>query len=123
MSDLNDVAPPSPRGIDAYFMPAGSGSRHQIFPGVTIHTHALERLMLSVVHLEPGAVVELHNHPHEQMGVLLSGQFEFTIGGETRRLGPGDMWRIPSGVPHTVVAVGGPAVAIDVFSPVRDDYL
>jgi quercetin dioxygenase-like cupin family protein len=79
--------------------------------------------MLSVVHLEEGAVVERHSHPHEQMGFLVSGCFDFTIGDETRRLHPGDQWRIPSNIPHTVVAVGGPAVAIDVFSPVREDYL
>ncbi len=120
---MNDNKPLAPRTEDDYFMPAGSGSLHHIFPGVAIRTHALQNLMLSVVHCEEGAVVALHAHPHEQMGLLISGHFDFTIGGVTRRLGPGDMWRIPSGVPHTVVAVGGPAVAIDIFSPVREDYL
>jgi quercetin dioxygenase-like cupin family protein len=56
------------------------------------------------------------------MGYLVSGRLEFTIGGQTRLLEAGDQWRIPSGVPHRVVAVGGPAVALDVFHPVRDDY-
>lgn len=105
-----------------YFLKAETGSRHKIFPGVEIRTFAGEKLMISVVTLEPGSVVREHAHPHEQMGYLVSGQLEFTVNGQTRRLTPGDQWRIPGGVPHQVVAVEGPAVAIDVFHPVRDDY-
>jgi quercetin dioxygenase-like cupin family protein len=112
-----------PRPADRYFAPAGSGSHHDLFPGVAIRTTAGERLMLSVVTFEPGGVVPEHAHPHEQVGILLSGRLDFTVGGETRRLGPGDQWRIPGGVPHAVVAVGGPAVALDVFCPIREDYL
>ena len=78
--------------------------------------------MLSLVHLEPGSVVPEHSHPHEQMGMMISGRAEFTIGGVTRVLGPGDIWRIPGNVPHRVVTLDGPAVALDVFHPVREDY-
>lgn len=112
-----------PTADDPYFRPAGHGSHHQIFPGVTIRTTAGERMLLAVVTFEPGAVVLPHSHPHEQTGILISGQLDFEIGGIRRRLSPGDVWRIPGGVPHTVVAVGGPAVAVDVFTPIREDYL
>src|SRR5271170_1878268 len=108
---------------DGYFLPAGSGSRHVIFPGVEIRTTAGKGAMLSVVHFEPESVVTDHAHPHEQMGYLLEGQLEFTVGGVTRLLGPGDMWRIPGGVIHRVRALGQPAVALDVFHPIREDYL
>jgi quercetin dioxygenase-like cupin family protein len=54
--------------------------------------------------------------------MVVSGQLRFTIGDETRECGPGDMYLIPSNVPHTVMAVGGPAVALDVFTPIREDY-
>jgi quercetin dioxygenase-like cupin family protein len=111
---------PDPHG---YFFPSGSGSRHLIFPGVEIHTIAGKSLMLSVVRLEPGSVVADHSHPHEQVGILIEGQLEFTVGGVTRRLGPGDMWRIPGGVVHRVQALDRPALALDVFHPVREDYL
>ena len=107
---------------DAYFIPAGAGSHHRIFPGVSIRTTAGEALMLSVVDLEPDSIVPEHAHPHEQMGILISGRLEFTVGGITRVLGPGDIWRIPGDVPHRVVAVDGPAVALDVFHPIREDY-
>jgi quercetin dioxygenase-like cupin family protein len=112
----------SPAG-DAYFLPAGSGSRHVIFPGVEIHTTAGKNLMLSVVRFEPRSVVAEHSHPHEQMGILLEGRLEFTIGTVTRLLAPGDIWRIPGGVVHSVRALDGPVLALDVFHPIREDYL
>ena len=106
-----------------YFVPAGSGSRHLIFPGVEIETTAGSGIMISRVTLEPHSLVLEHSHPHEQMGILISGRLEFTIGGVTRLLGPGDFWRIPGGVVHRVCALDEPAVAIDVFHPIREDYL
>jgi quercetin dioxygenase-like cupin family protein len=108
---------------EEYFIPAGKGSRHLIFPGVEIRTTAGENLMLSVVNLEPHSIVAEHSHPHEQMGILISGRLEFTIGGVTRILVPGDLWRIPSGVVHRVCALDEPALALDVFHPIREDYL
>jgi quercetin dioxygenase-like cupin family protein len=108
---------------DDYFVRAGSGSRHQLFPGVAICTTAGQAMMLSMVTFEPDSVVPDHAHPHEQMGVMISGRLEFTVGGNTRILGPGDMWRIPGNVLHRVRAIDGPAVALDVFHPIREDYL
>ena len=110
-------------GPDDYFIPAGSGSHHRIFPGVEIRTTAGRSMMLSVVHFEPHSIVEEHAHPHEQMGMLVEGRLEFTVGGVTRVLGPGDLWRIPGGVVHSVRALDGPALALDVFHPIREDYL
>ena len=75
-----------PRPGDAYFVPAGQGSRHRIFPGVEVCTTAGAGIMLSVVTFEPGSVVTDHSHPHEQMGVMISGRTEFTVGGLTRVL-------------------------------------
>jgi unsaturated pyranuronate lyase len=108
---------------DDFFIAAGTGSHHLIFPGVDIRTTASQSMMLSVVTFEPDSVVPDHSHPHEQMGILISGQLQFTIGGLTKVLGPGDIWRIPGGVVHRVVAVNGPAVALDCFHPIREDYL
>jgi quercetin dioxygenase-like cupin family protein len=110
------------QAIEDYFLPAGSGSRHLIFPGVEIRTAAGKNLMLSVVHLEPESVVLDHSHPHEQMGILLEGRLEFTVGGVTRVICPGDIWRIPGGTVHHVRALEK-SVALDVFHPIREDYL
>jgi unsaturated pyranuronate lyase len=107
---------------DCYFVPAGGGTHRPLFPGVEIRATSGDALMLSLVNFEPGSIVPEHSHPHEQMGMMISGRAEFTIGGVTRVLGPGDIWRIPGNVPHRVRALDGPAVALDVFHPVREDY-
>jgi len=91
-------------------------------PGCRIRTPYAKNLMLSYLEMDAGAEVPLHRHPHEQGGVLLSGLVDLTIGDETRRVTPGSLFLIPSNVPHRAVAVGGPAVVLDVFSPVREDY-
>jgi quercetin dioxygenase-like cupin family protein len=105
-----------------YFYRLDEASFHQIFPGVTIRTVAGGRMMLSYVEFAPGAVVEKHQHPHEQMGLLLEGELTFVVGEEEQTLRAGEMWRIPGGVDHRVVAGDQPAKALDVFCPVREDY-
>lgn len=109
--------------MSRYFPTPDECARHTIFPGVHIRTCAADKMMVSVVDLEPHSVVEEHAHPHEQVGLLLSGRVRFTIGEEEKVLGPGDVWCIPGGVKHKVVALDEPARAIDIFTPVREEYL
>jgi quercetin dioxygenase-like cupin family protein len=105
-----------------YFPTAEECARHTIFPGVHIRTCACEKMMLSYVDLEPGAVVSEHSHPHEQVGMVLQGRIIFYIGGEQKTLQPGDFFRIPGGVPHRVVALDQPVKVLDIFSPIREEY-
>jgi quercetin dioxygenase-like cupin family protein len=72
--------------------------------------------------LEANAVIPTHSHPHEQLGVVLQGEPEFTIAGEVRMLHPGEPYVIPGGVPHSVKVGPSPAQVMDVFSPVREEY-
>lgn len=109
--------------MSKYFPAPGECSRHTIFPGVEIRTAAGEKMMISIVDLSPNSVVEEHSHPHEQVGILLSGRVVFTVGDEVKTLGPGDAWIIPGGVKHKVVVLDEPAKALDVFMPIREDYL
>jgi len=97
-------------------------SRHSIFPGVNIATCAAEKMMMSHVDMQPHAEVAEHSHPHEQVGMVLEGRAVFTIGGEEKTMGPGDMYRIPGGVKHRVVTLDQPLKALDIFYPVREDY-
>jgi len=95
----------------------------EIFPGVTIRTVWGERIMLSFVHFRHAdAVVPIHQHPHEQAGIGLEGEFELEIAGEVRIIRPGDSYCIPGNTPHRARSVGGPARALDIFSPVREEY-
>lgn len=108
--------------MSQYFVDPGECARHRIFPGVEIHTACGEQIMLSLVEFEPHAVVEAHQHPHEQMGLLLEGELEFFIGDEHLVVRPGQMWRIPGGIVHRAVAGPQRVRALDVFCPIRDDY-
>lgn len=96
--------------------------RIQPVPGCTMRTPFGQNLMLSYLEMEAGAEVPFHQHPHEQGGILLQGTMDLTIGEETRRVQAGGMYLIPPNVPHRAVAVNGPAVVLDCFSPVREDY-
>ncbi len=107
----------------SYIVRPADCSRHSIFPGVDILTAAGAQIMLSLVEFEADSVVEEHSHPHEQAGMLIEGELTFTIDGETFQVKAGDMWRIPGGISHKVVAENGPAKALDVFNPIREDYL
>jgi quercetin dioxygenase-like cupin family protein len=91
-------------------------------PGCRMRTPHGQNLMLSYLEMDAGAEVPLHHHPHEQGGILISGRVQLTIGDETRVVEAGSLFLIPPNVPHRAVAVDGPAVVLDVFSPVREDY-
>ena len=94
----------------------------EVVPGCRMRTPFGENLMLSYLEMDEGAVVPLHDHPHEQGGILLEGRVELTIGDEVRVCEVGEMFLIPPNVPHKAVAVGGPARVLYVFSPIREDY-
>ncbi len=99
-----------------------SASPVEMFPGVVRRTLTDgDSLMLIEVTVEEGAVVPMHTHPHEQTGYLISGRFLFELGDEKREIGPGDCWLVPSNVPHQVTALDR-CLALDIFSPQREDY-
>jgi quercetin dioxygenase-like cupin family protein len=92
--------------------------------GETVQARVIagERASLSLVELQPGAIVPEHRHEHEQLGLCIEGSITFTVDGETRVLGPGGTWRIPSDAPHHAVAGPDGAVVVDIFSPVRTEW-
>lgn len=95
----------------------------KVAPGCRLRTPYGENLMLSYVEMDSGAEIPLHDHPHEQGGIVIQGKLRLTIGSETRTLGPGKMYLIPPNIPHRAIAEDGPAVVLDVFSPLREDYV
>lgn len=83
--------------------------------------HGDKTLMTEFV-LRKGAVLPRHSHPHEQTGYLVRGRIHLSVGCEEYEAEAGDSWCIPGGVEHGATALED-AVAIEVFSPVRQDYL
>jgi len=109
--------------MSLYFPTPDEHARHTIFPGVTITTCAANAMMLSFVEIEPFAEVAEHSHPHEQVGMVVEGAALFVIGSEEKVLHKGDRYRIPGDVKHRVTALSERCKALDIFCPVRDDYL
>jgi len=91
--------------------------------GVEMFGIAGQKMMANWVRIEPGAAVASHQHPHEQLGIMLEGSMILTIGDETREIGPGMAYTIPGGVIHE--GIGGPegCLVLDIFSPPREDYI
>jgi quercetin dioxygenase-like cupin family protein len=95
---------------------------YKIWPGVLAHAVRGEKISFALVELEPNVVVAEHSHSNEQAGFIVQGTFNFTIGGETRSLKPGDTYVIPGGVPHSALAGPEGTVVVDIFSPPREDW-
>ncbi len=104
-----------------FWNPEEMGER-ELAPGVTARIASGERVMFSRVTLAPGAVVPEHSHPHEQMGMMLSGTMELSVAGQRRLLSGNEVYLVPGGVPHGAVAGPEGAVALDAFSPPREEY-
>jgi quercetin dioxygenase-like cupin family protein len=105
-----------------YFCDLEDRPAKEIAPGARIRTFWGERMLLSRLDVAAHADVHTHSHPHEQAGILLSGELEVTIGPETRQLKAGDMFIVPGGVEHGVRTGERPAKILAVFSPVREEY-
>jgi len=91
--------------------------------GVMLKTlvYGKKTLMVSI-NLTKGATIPQHQHLHEQSGFLLSGRLDFVIDGDHFIAEPGDSWTILADIPHGVEALDDSSI-IEVFSPVREDYL
>ena len=81
-----------------------------------------DRITLGVLELDANSIVPQHSHENEQLGMCLAGSLVFRVGDESRELGPGETWAIPSNVAHEVEVGPDGAVVIDVFAPTRDDW-
>ena len=93
----------------------------ELVPGGRTRTFWGDKMLISRVNFALDVVVPEHSHPHEQFGVVLTGELTLAVGGETLLLRPGDMYLVPGGVPHSAQAGPEGFTAAEVFSPVRED--
>lgn len=105
----------------SYYFNAADRAPLERRPGVNLRTAWMENLLLSQVEIAPDTDVPAHNHPEEQITIIVRGEATMTIGGETRLYKVGDSCLIPSNVEHGVKAGAEGVIMIDVFSPIRKD--
>lgn len=81
-----------------------------------------EKTLLNEFRLEKDNMLPMHEHHHEQTGYLVSGKMILIIGDQRYEAESGDSWSIPGNITHGAEVIED-SVAIEVFSPVREEYL
>ena len=119
----------SPKHIEhaAYETDYGNGRAEipveRIAPGIERQMIWGERLMVCRLRLAPHTVTAVHSHPHEQITLVEHGPVRFTIDGQTRIVQTGDVLHFPSACEHGATMLDEEVVLIDIFSPIREDFL
>ena len=99
------------------------GGYKQMLEGIKIKTLVFgKKTLLTEFRLEKESKIPRHSHPHEQTGYLVSGRMLLFIGEETFETEAGDSWSLPGDVEHSAEIIED-SIAVEVFSPVREDYL
>ena len=95
----------------------------EVAPGVVRRVLAYtDGLMCVENRFSEGAVGSLHSHPHTQITYVVSGEFSFTIGGETRTVRPGDALLKEDGIVHGCTCLKE-GILLDIFAPMREDFV
>lgn len=81
-----------------------------------------DQMMIVKVAFETGGIGALHHHPHTQASYVSKGKFEIGIGDDKMVLSEGDVYFVTSGVVHGALCLEEGEL-IDVFSPLREDFL
>jgi quercetin dioxygenase-like cupin family protein len=82
-----------------------------------------ERVMLCRLRFAPHVTTAVHSHPQEQFTLVEKGRVLFIVDGQQRVASAGDLLHFPSGIQHGATILEDEVVLIDIFSPVREDFL
>lgn len=105
-----------------FYKKSGSGYKDAL-PGIQLKTLVYgEKTLFTEFNLQKAADLPRHKHLYEQTGYLVSGRIRLMIGEEQFEVEPGDSWCILGNVEHNAEILED-SVAVEVFSPVREDYL
>lgn len=73
--------------------------------------------------MEPGSVLPLHKHIHEQISYLVSGELQVTVDYEEKTVHAGELFAVKSNTLHSYRALGSPVRMIIASSPLLQDYV
>ena len=104
------------------FIKVNQVGQKEILPGYTVRFVHTEKMTFAYWDVKAGSPLPEHSHHHEQVASVIEGTYELTVNGETKRLQAGEIAVIPSNIPHSGIAITD-CKLMDVFSPVREDYL
>lgn len=98
------------------------GLPRKLADGLNTNVFVGDRMMVSVVTIDPGCEGKPHSHPEEQWGLVLKGDGIRHQDGVDHPVSEGDFWHTPGGVRHGFVAGPNGVTILDLFSPPRDAY-
>ena len=104
---------------DGRFVDVSAIEKVEFLPGLGFQPVLGEKTLVNFVSFEPHTEAPMHVHEEEQVVMVTDGEFDFTIGGETRTMRPGDVAVIPSWVPHGAKTRDKPCKEVDMFAPPR----
>ncbi len=82
-----------------------------------------ENVMVCRFTFDPFVVTEIHSHPHEQVTLVIKGKAKFTIDGLAVIVAAGDVLHFPPHNNHGATMLDEEVILIDIFSPIREDFL
>jgi quercetin dioxygenase-like cupin family protein len=82
-----------------------------------------QNVMICRFRFAPFVVTPAHSHRHEQMSLIVQGKVKFILGEEERIVSPGDVLHFPPDFRHGATMLDEEVILIDIFSPVREDFL
>ena|SRR5262245_25746423 len=97
-------------------------SIEQLSPSVGRRMLHTETMTVALINLAKGAVVPRHSHPNEQVVNVLEGRLRVVLDDGELEAVAGETLPLAADVPHEVEALED-SVVLDVFSPVREDWL
>ena len=107
---------------DGYFITPNEAAQVEMSPGIHRRTMATtDEAMICEFFLERDTLIPAHSHTNDQVGYVVYGKIEVTVGDQTKICHPGDSYAIPGGIIHSVRVLTN-TLAIDIFSPPRNDY-
>ncbi len=82
-----------------------------------------QNLMICRLKFDPFVVTPAHSHPHEQVTLVMQGKVKFILGDDEKIMSAGDVLHFPSNHWHGATMLDEEVVLIDIFSPIREDFL
>ena len=95
----------------------------QVAEGIKRQMVIGQNVMVCRFTFDPFVVTDVHSHPHEQITLVVKGKVRFTIDGQPVIAAPGDVLHFPPENRHGATMLDEEVVLIDIFSPIREDFL
>jgi len=108
--------------MDNYFYSFKNREAKELIKGIKIRSVFLEKTMKTYMEFELNTLFPEHNHPHEQITMILEGRMDMIVDGTKKTVIRGDVIAVPANVIHSAQVLEEFTITVDAGSPAREDY-